>query len=374
MSKTFTAAFMTVCLAGFLTAQWRPSAKRAAVQETGAKNPEIVRISTIAASGGRLDWSGALNLIAFDKLDDRSSYFKLWVMRPDGSDQHCLTCDNPEFPRHSGNPAWHPSGHFIVFQAQNDFRLLGKITDYFANPGSGVNNNLFVTTYPAGKTWQLTHLPPREGGVLHAHFSHDGNYLLWSERFSSKGGKFGLWQMKIARFVEKGGIPSIVEERALTPGKQRQFYESHGFSPDDRKIFFSGNLTPNQDVTDDDVYSYDLTTNELRDLTNTPDEWDEHAQVSPSGRKIIWMTNRDLQRVRTPSGVKSDYWIMNPDGSDPQRLTYFNTPGTPEYINGGITSADSSWGPDGRHLAAELIEDPRRETSRIVMIEFRDAQ
>ena len=340
---------------------------------TAARNPEIVSISTVVESGGRVDWSESRNLIAFDRLDDRG-YFKIWVMRPDGSDQRCLTCNNPALTKHNGNPAWDPSGRFIVFEAQNDFHgLLPKINDYFANPGAGINNDLWVMDFSSGKAWQLTHVPPRVGGVLHPHFSHNGNYLLWSERYSA-GGDNGLWRMKMARFIVNGGVPSITDDRSLTPGKQKQFYETHGFSKDDRTIYFSANLTPGQHVPGDDIYAYNVESGDLRDLTNAPEEWDEHAQLSPSGKKILWMTNRDLPKQRTPYGVRSDYWIMNSDGSDPMRLTYFNTPGSPEYIEGGITAADSSWGPDGRQLVATLIEDARSEASRIVMIQFRDPQ
>lgn len=381
MRNTIIAITAIASVAVFLPAQRphggrEPQASGGARQggSTGARNPEIVSISTLVEGGGRVDWSESRNLIAFDRLDARG-YFKIWVMRPDGSDQRCLTCNNPELAKHNGNPAWDPSGRFIAFEAQNDFRgLLPKITDYFANPGAGVNNDLWVMDFSNGKAWQLTHLPPRTGGVLHPHFSHNGNYLLWSERYSSGGGKFGLWRVKLARFVVNGGIPSITDERSLTPGRQKQFYETHGFSKDDRTIYFSANLTPGQDVTDDDIYAYNVATGDLRDLTNAPDEWDEHAQLSPSGRKIVWMTNRDLPKQRTPYGVRSDYWIMNSDGSDPMRLTYFNTPGSPEYIEGGITAADSSWGPDGRQLVATLIEDTRTEASRIVVIQFRDPQ
>ncbi len=381
MRNTLVVIALLGCMAVFLPAQWRrgargtqDSAAQRQGRNTGARNPEILSISTVVESGGRVDWSESRNLIAFDRLDARG-YFKIWVMRPDGSDQRCVTCNNPELTKHNGNPAWDPSGRFIAFEAQNDFRgLLPKMTDYFANPGAGVNDDLWVMDFSTGKAWQLTHLPPRTGGVLHPHFSHNGNYLLWSERYAPGGGKFGLWRIKMARFVINGGVPSITDERSLTPGKQKQFYETHGFSKDDRTIYFSANLTPGQDVTGDDIYAYNVESGDLRDLTNAPEEWDEHAQLSPSGKRIVWMTNRDLPKQRTPYGVRSDYWIMNADGSDPSRLTYFNTPGSPEYIEGGITAADSSWGPDGRQLVATLIEDARTEASRIVMIQFRDPQ
>lgn len=41
---------------------------------------------------------------------------------------------------------------------------------------------------------------------------------------------------------------------------------------------------------------------------------------------------------------------MNTDGSNRQRLTFFNERGYPEYIRGRTVVSDSAWSPDGKTL------------------------
>jgi len=70
----------------------------------------------------------------------------------------------------------------------------------------------------------------------------------------------GQWALKVADFSVSGGAPSLSNVRTYQPGEQQEFYESHGFTPDDRKILFSGNLQAGQSLTGIDVYTYDLQT------------------------------------------------------------------------------------------------------------------
>ncbi len=178
-------------------------------------------------------------MIAFDQLG-ADNYYDVFTMNPDGSNERCFTCGRSELPnRHMGNPAWHPSGDYIVFQAQKANAPANTISDYFANPGSGVNNDLWVTDSAASRFWRLTDVPLLNGGVLHPHFSRQGNQLLWSERLSAQGGPIGEWSLKIADFRTDGGTPRIENVRTYQPGAQRRFYESHGFMPDGRLILFS---------------------------------------------------------------------------------------------------------------------------------------
>jgi Tol biopolymer transport system component len=310
------------------------------------------------ANGGRIDWSPAANLIVFDRLD-ADGYFDVYTMAPTGTEPSCLTCDRPGLPTRSmGNPAWHPSGKYIAFQGQNEFRGFGTITDYFANPGAGVNNDVWVMTADGSRFWRLTTVPVQQGGVLHPQFSRDGRQLLWSERLSSTGGKWGTWALRLADFtIDGAGTPRIQNVRTLQPGAQRQMYESHGFSPDGRQLLFSGNLEPGQLETGSDIYLYDVASGRLQNLTQTATEWDEHAHFSPDGRSIVWMTAKGQP---TSGSLRTDYWIMNPDGSNKRRLTYFNDAKSAQFITGGVIAADSAWSPDGRSLAGYLITDVRK--------------
>ena len=87
-------------------------------------------------------------------------YFDIWTMRPDAAGQRCLTCQAGPLPqRHIGNPAWHPSGAFIVFQAQKagvprhaflDFMnksVMGSVFTKYKTPG-WVNLDWSVTFTP----------------------------------------------------------------------------------------------------------------------------------------------------------------------------------------------------------------------------------
>jgi hypothetical protein len=73
-----------------------------------AATPLVSRISTLKSGGGRLDWHA--DKIAFD-MAGPDGRFDIYVMRPDGSGERCLTCNHPDLPkRNIGQPAWHPAG------------------------------------------------------------------------------------------------------------------------------------------------------------------------------------------------------------------------------------------------------------------------
>lgn len=335
-------------------------------------------VRTIKEDGGRVDWShSGNNLIAFDKLG-ADGYFDVYVMKPDGSDENCLT-DKPGLlpQKHNGQPAWHPSGEYIVFEAEKEFHYGSS---NWSVPGSGINCDLWVVTSDGNSFYQLTNLPllPLRG-VLHPHFSHDGSKLFWAERLGP-GGMWGVWALKVADFIVDINEVRLENIRTYQPGSQHLWYESHGFSQDDAKVIFSGNLELGQNETGMDIYTLDLSTQELKRLTTTMVDWDEHAHYSPDGKKIVWMSSMgysfDPDKMEfplgywgTPADLKTDYWIMNANGSDKRRLTYFNEPGHPEYIGGQAIASDCSWSPDGNKLVA-LVLDVQKWNPMIVIIEF----
>jgi Zn-dependent metalloprotease len=320
----------------------------------------VRNIQNMKDPGGRVGWSAARNLIALD-LPGADGYFDVYVMNPDGSGERCLTCDKAALPnKHIGNPEWHPSGAWVVFQAQS--RAPGN--DDVANPGSGARNNIWVMDSEGQRFFQITDVDPRFGGVLHPHFSHRGDKLLWAERVGNSADLYGLWALKVADFRVVNNIPRVENIRTFRPGQQK-FYESHGFTPDDRQIIFSGNLEPGLHELGIDIYLMDLETNEVTNLTNTPNNWDEHAHISPGGSKIVWMSSAD-----SVSPVLTDYWMMNLDGSGKERITFFNQPGHADFIAGGVTAADSSWNADGTKIVAYVILSQRERSGRIVMLDL----
>ena len=324
------------------------------------------RITTIKNGGGRLHWSRS-NVIAFDQLG-ADQYFDVFTMNPDGSNEVCLTCGRAGLPgRHMGNPAWHPSGDYVAFQAQKASAPANPISNFFANPGSGINNDIWIMNRQATRFWRLTDVPLQHG-VLHPHFSPNGDRLLWSELVSPSGGPIGEWALKIADFRTTDGVPRIENVRQHQPGRQRRFYESHGFTPDGTKIILSGNLEAGQDEKGGDIYVFDPASGDLQNLTNSPDQWDEHAQMAPSGDWIVWMSSRGVGG--DPARPRTDYWVMRADGSDKRQITFFNAQGEPDFIPGGVTAADSSWNPDGSRLMGYLILHETLTAARMLVIDF----
>jgi uncharacterized protein (TIGR03437 family) len=302
--------------------------------------------------GGRVAWSAANGLIAFDRAGP-NGYYDVWTMREDGSNQVCLTCLTTALPNlHKGNPEWHPSGNYIVFQAQKAPVLLG---DNLGAPGVGINNDLWIMDAQGKQYWRVTDVPLWEGGVLHAHFSHAGDKLLWAERISSASGLSGLWAMKLADVSFVSGAPVIGNIQTLTPGQRKIFYETHGFSPDDKTIFFSGSLSVGQPDSGIDVHSLELATGTLTNLTNTWNDWDEHGRPAPAGTKLVWMSSTNVYSPQLGQ-LKAEYWMMEVDGSSKNQLTWFNDPRGPDYIEGGVVAGDSDWSPDGTKLIAYLVE------------------
>jgi hypothetical protein len=76
--------------------------------------------------------------------------------------------------------------------------------------------------------------------------------------------------------------------------------------------------------------------------------------MSPDGSRIIWASSRDVAVEREYFVPFLDYWIMDPDGSNPRRLTHFNDPDAPEYFEDGVVTADFAFSGDGMRLARRL--------------------
>lgn len=307
----------------------------------------------LVSDGGRVDWSNQ-NRIAFDRKG-RDGYYQVWVIGPDGRGELCLTCGKPDAPqKHKGNPAWHPSGRYIVFQAEKDRAL--PFLNNLAAPGRGVANDLWLMDASGNRYWKLVDVPRLPaGGVLHPHFSHDGSKLLWTQLVKPSG-KLGIWEMKIADFEVAMGTPRLTNIRTYAPGPVRRFYESHGFTPDDRKIIFTAQVETGMS----DIFAMDLASGQTVNLTRTPHDWNEHAQLSPDGNHVVWASTRNTD------ARSLNLWIMNLDGSNPRMLVNCHTPGS-LLFSPGIGPADSSWSPDGKSLALYLISD-KDETSGSIWI------
>ena len=304
-----------------------------------------VKLSDFRGNGGRLAWSPTGEFVVFDRRG-KDGGFDLFITRDFTTDQ-CLTCNHPDLPnpkRNYGQPAIHPNGRYIVFQAEKQQHwptLLPVIT----NPGSGVFNDLWLYDLATNRAKPLRELPNNKNyGTLHPQFSKDGSQLSWSELyggadFKYPGKRAGAWKLKVATFSPEG----LNDIKEFQPGED-VIYENHGFSHDGQWLFFSSNMKRSilgMDSTD--IYKIHLQTGNLVRLTNKG--YNEHAHLSPDGKYIVWMTSVGNGDTYDYYKVGADYWVMNADGSNKQRLTSLNNPDHPHFRGRYGVAADFDWDP-----------------------------
>jgi uncharacterized protein (TIGR03437 family) len=338
----------------------------AAEQPLPAQNIRVPSWGQLVPDGGRVAWS-VNNVIAYDTqiIGRYGSYYNLYTINPDGSSNTCLTC--PGAPGvstsglpgyNAGNPIWTPDGKFIVFQVE----MVGtgdSLTDFWDYPGIGFQNDLWATD-THGNFWRLTKQATIScgggsncGAVICPTFSHDGTKLAWGQRTNTLPAKptslLGTWELAVGTWSETGGIPSINTPTYYSPGTNNYYYEPHGFSRDNQTVFFMGNLTPGMEEYAFNIYSFNLQTSTLTNLTNTLTDWYEYPVSLPSADKLVYM-----YYPRVSEGYPtchSDLWLMNYDGSDKERLTFYNDIYSKDYVPQGVCLDTHQWNANGSQLA-----------------------
>ncbi|MBI5709500.1 MAG: PD40 domain-containing protein [Candidatus Eisenbacteria bacterium] len=313
--------------------------------------PTVKSLSVLETDAGRVAWSQDGSLIAYDKIG-ADGYADVWIMNPDGTNKANLTDGKPGLPgKHMGNPAWHPSGDWIVFQAE---RAVHVGSSDQAAPGVGLFNDLWAIKRDGTRSYQLTTITAG-CATLHPLFSHDGASMLWCE----SGSGLTDWAVKLGDFLVLADSVSLSNVRTLRPGNPSGavFYETGGdFFPDNQTFSFTGNLEPGQHWTGMDIYTFQPATASLSRKTQTMTEWDEHGHVSPDGKWIVWASTRGYAfDPVTLAGYRMDLWVMRADGSGQQRLTYYNEPGHAEYTGQPMVCGDLAWSPDASKIVGYVF-------------------
>ena len=335
-------------------------------------NPDWVSsVEVFDEMGGRSDWNTTTGKIIYDF--ENEGRYDLMITDENKSFSTNLTADLTgqtiggqlvKAWQHRGQPAWSPDGNYVIFQVMNDHCTQPPLTEELLS--LGVNNDLWIIKSDGTNPQKLT----QHGAgmsVLHPHFSHDGTKIVWAEKYADDDNAsiFGAWRIQLADVVlDSAGVASLDNQISIQPGGIH-WYEAHGFSPDDQKIFFSSNT--DTDFKASDLFSYDLTTFELTNLTQQPAQWEEMHNQNPlypgqfsfiSSRFFDW--NNDLGW----GSLRTELYLN--DNSEIKQLTYYNQLKkdknkpltTPHYFIG-----DHCWGPDGKTILAVLAEVKVGETN-----------
>ncbi len=362
-----------ICGLGFLVILG-PGAVKAAGTASGAaaKKPvpithllnreiRVVRARQLTKGGQSVAWAPVANRILLS-LKGRDRYYRVHLYTPEGIPRACLTLGMTGVRLHRGNASWYPSGEYVVFTSQ----ILGSGTYRMSLPANGLNSNIWLTDRDGESFWQLTFVSgsvTAPKGVVFPFFSPDGRILAWAGntgKYDPDKYTWGQRAIYLGDFsFDDMGRPHLRHTRMLQPGERKDFYETHGFTPDGSRLLFSADIHKNQSVFGLDICEWDLKKHKLVMLTDTPRVWDRYAAISPDGRKIVWASNAG-QPLQNPIFQTSDWkrflrseiWIMNSDGSDPRQLTHFNTKSAVEYAGKRTFVGEIAWAPDNRRLAA----------------------
>ena len=347
------------------------------------KNPKVTNIRFIIQNGVRPHFSPDGNRIVFDRKN-ANGYYDLYISDLNGNIINSLTEGNPVFQegavdRSKGNGIFDKSGNYVVFIAEEpDHFADGK--KYLADPGVGLFSNLWAINIQTNNAWKLTNIPIKRSlldrqpaiAVVNPRFTPDGKTILWTERYAEGGSNnWGKWRIKAANFYVDNGVPSIKNETVVYTPKKGTYVTLMGFTGKGQ-LLVAGNLD-GQHEYGMDQYIYNTRTGSLKNLTNSPDTWEEDSNVFPDGH-IIYMSNQDSKyRFNFNSAnwagqpMERDYYLMGIDGSNKERLTYFNDPSAPEYLGKRVMTVASDIHPDGKTVASTVVVDYGDKIRNVVL-------
>lgn len=306
------------------------------------------------------------NRFAINKEDEKG-IAQIYIGTRGSAALTCITCtqqpNGPKPDRFKMQPRWHPSGRWLFLAVERDQYSVPPVLGWSrkfveGQLQSGLWTNMYAVS-PDGKSWhRLTDFKSDVKGTADGYtgpaFAPDGKRAVWSQIVDGNVlvYTFGRWELMLADFDDAGGTPRFFNRKNITPVGMH-WNEPGNFSPDNVSVLFSGSVE--KDATGMDIHMLNIQTGKLTNLTNSPTVWDEHGVFSPDGEKIIFMSAYPYRTDRSASkvlSIKTEFMLMNKDGSGLAQLTRFKEPGHPESSEG--IAANAAWSNDGR--SANLLQ------------------
>lgn len=329
----------------------------------GVNGISTTMVSIFREHGLDVDWDHTTNRIAYS-MKENDGFYDIHTANPDGTNDSCVSCNlQPLTKKHIAAMVWHPSGQWLMAVIEKQTHS-GSSTASL--PGLGSYCDIWIMNRTATKYFKLVDLPnDNNHGVIMPKFSHDGTKISWTDRkaapnlFNPKK-QAGYWTIKMAdfHFNPRDSVPYINNIRTIEP-VVNYFYEGYGFSPDDSKIIFCSNMNK-PSFFDENIYTIDIATNHIEQLTTK--DYNEHAFYNPNGSKIVWMSNAQASRG-------TDWWMMDADGNNKRRLTYFNEQENSQYAGMHVWCGMGSFSSDGKKFIGGRQVSLITQEGQIMMIE-----
>jgi hypothetical protein len=345
-------------------------------------NPQVADIVNILTNGARAHLAPNGQSFVVD-IRTVSGYYELFTSDLNGNIKASLTLGNNAIGQlDNGNGIFHPSGAYIGFISEVPQHYLNTVPPKgqvpLGDPGIGLFSNLWITD--GISFWQQTNIPVKQNATdglpvyatVNPRFTPDGKSVVWSERYAN-GGDFnwGLWRLKEADLVplQPKGVALTNERVIFTP--QTGYYVTAMAFISPTQLLISGNLD-GQDIYGMDLYNLNLTNGTYTNLTNTPTYWEEGSCIAPSGT-IVYMSNQNsdftynFDEFWVGQPIERDYYSMKPDGTNQQRLTYFNDPSFADYQGWRAVPIVCDITADGQTIVATIGRDYGTATQAYVV-------
>lgn len=340
------------------------------VQEDPCSVVDIVRNPTKTS----YLWSpDSLHYLVNEK--DSAGIYQIFVGKKGDSKPVCISHNGPASDkkpwtkRNKMQVLWHPSGEWIICAVEkekfNEEWLKGtksgrKLLEGWLQCGLWMD---IWAVKPDGTQWSLLATTVR--GMTGPAFTPDGKKCVWSEALDSAKmtkDKFGRWRLMLSEFGKNtSGNVCFTSTKNINPGNTA-WTEPGNFSPDGHSVLLSADIGLT-DARGQDQYILDINTGKITNLTNSPKVWDEHGVFSPDGKKVLFMSSYPYRADKNSYkvvGIKTEFMMMNIDGTGLQQLTHFRTKGYPESSDG--MAATAFFSADGKTIYATTLIFPGYES------------
>jgi hypothetical protein len=153
---------------------------------------------------------------------DKNEDYQIYVGRRSDAEPVCLSHKNmpgaPPADRNKMQVNWHPSGKWIIYagekESYNERWLPKRLRQGFLECGCWMD---IYAMSPDGR--RGFNLYKTKSGFTGVAFTPDGRHGVWAEAVSGLTSKaaFGKWTLRLADFVEKRGVPALVNVKDITP-------------------------------------------------------------------------------------------------------------------------------------------------------------
>jgi hypothetical protein len=280
--------------------------------------------------------------------------------------------DKPNGPKASKfkmQAQWHPSGRWIILAVEQDSYTYPMFSTPQMVDGwlqSGLWVDMWATS-PDGSAWYKlqSFVPPNQAaGFTGVAFTPNGLSGVWAQIVDGNifAYTFGKWRLILADFKEVNGVPSFTNLRDITPANT-DWVEPGNFSPNGTDLVLTADtgFPDHSQVQGQDQFVLNIFTGQITNLTNSPILWDEHGVFSPDGQKIFFMSSYPYRTYSWASQalfLRTEFMMMNKDGSNLKQITHFNQWGYPEFSWSGSVAANGNWSLDGTYLSARNLFFP----------------